>query len=101
MTDNLIAKQNLSQQQLLMVSSEMNNKQKSKGVGYALWFFLGALGAHRFYSGNVGYAICMLLFGWATCFIWNLVDVFFIGKAIEKKNQEMELKIINELSVIA
>ncbi len=33
---NLLAKQNLDQTQLLMVSSEMNTKQKSKGIAYAL-----------------------------------------------------------------
>ncbi len=81
----------------MMVSSEMNNKQKSKGIGYALWFFLGTFAGHRFYSGNTGYAVCMLLFGWCTLFIWNLLDVFFIGKAIERKNEEIEIQIIGSV----
>ena len=98
---NLLAKRNLTEQQLLMVSSEMNNKQKSKGIAYALWFFLGAFAGHRFYSGQIGYAICMLLFGWATLFIWNFIDVFFIGKAIEQKNEQMELTIISQIKVVS
>lgn len=98
---NLLAKQNLTEQQLLMVSSEMNNQQKSKGVAYALWAFLGYFGAHRFYSGDTGYAVCMLLFGWLTLFIWPVFDVFFIGKAIEKRNEELEIKIIGTIKAIS
>jgi len=99
--NNILVKQNLTQQQLLMVSSEMDNKKKSKGIAYALWFFLGAFGGHRFYMGNIGYAICMLLFGWATLFLWNFVDVFFIGKGIETRNQELELNIIGTIKAIS
>ncbi len=98
---NLLAKQNLDQTQLLMVSSEMNTKQKSKGIAYALWAFLGCFAGHRFYSGQIGYAILMLLFGWCTCFIWNFVDVFFIGKAVEKKNEELELSIIANIKALS
>ena len=28
--------------------------KKSIGVSYLLWFFLGGLGAHRFYNGRTG-----------------------------------------------
>lgn len=98
---NLTAKQTLTQQQLLMVSSEMNTKQKSKGIAYVMWAILGGFGAHRFYSGNTVYALCMLLFGWATLFIWPFLDVFFIGKAIERKNEELEMKIISTIKAVS
>jgi TM2 domain-containing membrane protein YozV len=32
----------------------------SPGIAYALWFFLGALGGHRFYTGRSGTAIAMI-----------------------------------------
>jgi TM2 domain-containing membrane protein YozV len=92
--NNLMMKQGLTGEQLAMVESEMNNKRKSKGIGYALWFFLCPLAGHRFYTGNTGYAICMILFGWLTLFIWNLVDVFFIGKRIDELNNYMEMEMI-------
>lgn len=98
---NLVAKQNLTQQQLLMVSSEMNTKQKSKGTGYVMWAVLGTFGGHRFYSGDTGLAVCMLLFGWLTLFIWNFIDVFFIGKAIERKNEELEMQIIGTIKAVS
>jgi TM2 domain-containing membrane protein YozV len=99
--NNLMMKQGLNGQQLAMVESEMNNKRKSKGIAYALWFFLATVGGHRFYTGNIGYAICMILFGWATLFIWNLVDVFFIGKRIDQLNNEMEMEIITKVRAMS
>lgn len=92
--NNMMMKQGMTGEQLAMVQGEMNKKQKSKGTAYALWFFLGALGGHRFYSGNTLYAIMMILFGWATLFIWNFLDVFFIGKSIEQQNNQIEMELI-------
>lgn len=67
--------------------------KKSVGVGYLLWFFLGSLGAHRFYAGRKMTGIAMLLLtigGALTLFvgvgafvllgvgIWVLIDAFLI-----------------------
>ena len=98
--NNLYLKQDLTGEQLAMIESEMNNKRKSKGIAYALWFFLCTLGGHRFYTGNTGYAICMILFGWLTLFLWNLIDVFFIGKRIDELNNQMELEIITKVKAM-
>lgn len=92
--NNLLMKKDLSAEQLAMVNGEMSKKQKSKGIAYALWFFLGTFAGHRFYSGDIGRAIAMLLLGWATLFIWNFLDVFFIGKRIEQKNEQLENEVI-------
>ena len=45
--------------------------KKSVGVTYLLWFFLGGVGGHRFYSGKSGSGAVMLilmLIGIATSF---------------------------------
>ncbi|MDI3093661.1 NINE protein [Priestia megaterium] len=55
--NNLLAKKDLTAEQLAMVQSEMNKKGKSKGIAYALWFFLGGLGGHCYYAGNIGMAM--------------------------------------------
>jgi TM2 domain-containing membrane protein YozV len=67
--------------------------KRSALIAYLLWFFLGYLGAHRFYLGRFGSGLLMLLlFGlsWALTFlligyagllvigIWWLVDAFLI-----------------------
>ena len=99
--NNLFLKQDLTGEQLAMVESEMSNKRKSKGLAYALWFLLCPLAAHRFYTGNTGYAICMILFGWLTLFIWNLIDAFFIGKRVEELNNNIELEIITRVKAMS
>lgn len=94
--DNLLIKRELSAEQLSIVQSEMNNKQKSKGIAYALWFFFGGIGGHRYYAGDIGMGIAMTL-TLGGLGIWSLIDVFFIGKRIETKNNEMEYKLIQNV----
>lgn len=93
---NIAAKQGLSAQELSMVQSEMMNKQKSKGIAYALWFFLGGFGGHRYYAGDIGMGIAMTL-TLGGLGVWALIDVFFIGKAIENKNEKLEREIIGNI----
>ncbi|MDQ0428511.1 TM2 domain-containing membrane protein YozV [Planomicrobium stackebrandtii] len=91
------SKQGLTSEQLLIIQQEMETKSKKPLVAYLLWFFLGTLGAHRFYLGNTGMAICMILFGWLTLFIWPLIDVFFIGGRIRAVNERIETNAINQV----
>lgn len=89
------------------------NNKKSTGLAYVLWFFLGSLGAHRFYLGRTGSAIGMLVLcvlGWLTVWmlglgllfliplgIWLLVDIFLIpGIATQQNN-----RLISQLSANA
>lgn len=52
--------------------------KKSALIAYLLWFFLGGLGAHRFYLGRTGSAVAILLL---TIFssLLTIVTVGFIG----------------------
>jgi len=97
---NLLAMKDLSSQQLAMVQSEVKGKEKSKGIAYALWFFLGALGGHRYYVGDIGMGITMTLTLGGLGF-WALIDVFFIGSRIEKKNEDLEYNTILKVKAIA
>lgn len=54
-----------------------NISPKSRLVALLLCFFLGALGAHRFYVGKVGTGVIMLL-TLGGCGIWYLVDLIMI-----------------------
>lgn len=94
---NISEKQGLTAEQLTMIQSEVSRKEKSKGVTYALWFFTGVFGGHRFYLGDTGYAIALLLVGWATFGIWPLIDVFFIGKRLEDITKKIELDAIEQV----
>jgi TM2 domain-containing membrane protein YozV len=60
---------------------------KSLGVAYVLWFFLGFFGVHHFYLGKVGRGIGYLLtFGWFM--IGLLVDLFTLPSQVQRVNAE-------------
>ena len=43
--------------------------KKSALIAYVLWFFLGYLGAHRFYLGHTGTGVAILLLTIASCLL--------------------------------
>ncbi|MGE0198926.1 MAG: TM2 domain-containing protein [Simkaniaceae bacterium] len=53
------------------------NSPKSRFVALVLCWFLGSLGAHRFYVGKVGTAIFMIL-TLGGLGIWPLIDLIII-----------------------
>ena len=60
---------------------------KSLGVAYLLWFFVGFLGVHHFYLGKVGRGIGYLLtFGWFM--IGLLIDLFTLPSQVKRINHE-------------
>ena len=70
------------------------SNKKSVGVAFLLWFFLGMFGAHRFYLGQTGTAIVMLLltitlFGAIISGIWCLIDAFLIPGKIRDYNNKL------------
>lgn len=78
--------------------------KKSTGVAYLLWFFLGMLGAHRFYLGQTGSAVAQLVItlgslvlsvvviGLITIWIsviWVLIDIFLIPQMAREYNNKL------------
>lgn len=60
---------------------------KSLGVAYLLWLFLGWLGVHHFYLGKVGRGIGYLLtLAWFTIGWW--VDLFTLPAQVKRINFE-------------
>ncbi len=79
-------------------------QKKSTGMAYALWFFFGMVGAHRFYAGKTGSGVamavtfgvsCLLLIiaigllGFIVLGIWALVDAFLIPGWISGHNARL------------
>lgn len=93
--NNMLAMKGMTTEQLAMVQSGMNNKQKSKGIAYLLWFFLGGIGGHRYYAGDIGMGIAMTL-TLGGLGVWALIDAFLIGNRIEQINNELEMSLINQ-----
>lgn len=93
---NMLIKNELNGEQLAILKGEMDKKAKSKTTMYLMWFFLGVLGGHRFYLGDIGMGVAML-FTLGGLGVWALIDVFFIGKRCEAKNEALELEIIQQI----
>jgi TM2 domain-containing membrane protein YozV len=92
----------LSTQEQILIEQRVANEAKSTGAAYLLWFFLGGLGAHRFYLGRVGSGVVMFVLfvvGWITLVagigaiflvvvgIWVLVDAFLIPGMVQGHKQ--------------
>jgi len=93
-TENNKTEQNNNLQKQLLIEQRITNDGKSLAVSYILWWFPEVFGAHRFYLGQTGTAIVMLLvsitfIGLFITFIWMLVDVFFIPGMVRKCNNKL------------
>lgn len=96
--NNIMLKKDLTAEQLAIVQSEYGKKEKSKLTMYILWWFTGVLGGHRYYLGDIGYAIGMTL-TLGGLGIWALIDVFLIGSRREKINDRIENEIIQNVKI--
>ena len=93
-----MTQQTSNQNNLHVAQMEYDNQKKTPGIAYALWFFLGVVGAHRFYAGDTGYALG-LLFTLGGFGVWALIDVAFIGKRIRTLNEQTQQQVFTKYGV--
>jgi TM2 domain-containing membrane protein YozV len=65
---------------------------KDAVTAYLLWFFLGPLGAHRFYLGHTALGVLFLCTG-GCCLVGWLLDAFFLGFSVDAHNAEVQRQI--------
>ncbi|KRM90833.1 TM2 domain-containing protein [Liquorilactobacillus cacaonum] len=94
----------LTNEERLLVNSEIEKRKKNTVVAYLLWFFLGTVGGHRYYFGKIGSAIAMTLitvltlgFGVIITGIWAIIDVFFINGWLREDQDRIENGLSQEL----
>jgi TM2 domain-containing membrane protein YozV len=99
---NFALKQSLSSHELQLLQSEFEKRKKSPVVTWLLWLFLGAFGAHRFYLGQKGRGIAMII---ATILIvgifWALFDAFAIPGALRRANEDIELEVLQQIKAMS
>lgn len=93
---------NLSNEEQLLVNSELEKRGKNIVVAYLLCIFLGDLGIHRFYLGRKGSAIAQLILtvtviGLIVSGVWKIVDLFLIPGIIRENNDQLEEQIVQEV----
>ena len=95
---NIQAKNEMSSKELMILQSELEKRKKSKGIAFLLWFFTGGVGGHRYYIGDIGYAVAMT-FTLGGLGIWTLIDAFLISPRIDQKTEELEREIIVHMNL--
>ena len=73
---------------------EYQEERKSLAVSYLLWGFLGYFGAHRFYLGETGTAVVMLILtltvvGILVTFVWWIVDAVLLPRIVKDINRDI------------
>lgn len=86
------------------ISAEYDIEKKSMIAAYVLWFFLGYVGAHRFYLGRPVSGVVMLAlsgltllltlvsfgllgFMWAVVGLWWLIDALLVPGMVASSNR--------------
>lgn len=87
----------LDAKELLILKQEVNRRKKSTAVTWTLWVFLDIFGAHRFYLGDYGKAIGMLM-TLGGLFIWSFIDGFFIPSALRRKEMDVRDEVLLEIA---
>jgi TM2 domain-containing membrane protein YozV len=95
---NFMAKSDLSSQELFLVQSEVAKYRKDGTTAVLLALFLGGLGAHKFYLGQIGLGVLYLVFCWTFIpAIISLIECFMISGYVTAMNDEIEARVINQV----
>ncbi|MBN7274903.1 NINE protein [Ligilactobacillus pobuzihii] len=107
MENNTYLLSKLTNEEHLLVNSEVEKRKKSPVVAYLLWFFTGFMGGHRYFFHKTGSAVAMTLIFWLLVWlfglgaiitgIWQLVDVFLINGWLKEDQNKVENEAIQEI----
>jgi TM2 domain-containing membrane protein YozV len=101
----------LSTQDRMLIEKRVANQAKSRRAAYLMWFFLGALGVHRFYLGlSKSGATMLILFiiGVITAVagvglvilgllgVWALVDAFLIPGMVRQQKEDVRRRLTQD-----
>lgn len=105
----------LTNEQLILIEQKVTNESKSLFLAYALWYFLGVFGGHRFYLNGLQSGMLYILFwivGLVTISIGSpfwvipllviivlvIVDAFLIPGMLRENREVLREKFKKELT---
>ncbi len=98
--DFTLLQQDLTEDQRQIFQHEFNAAKKDAGNGMLLAFFLGGLGAHRFYLDDSAKGVLYLLFCWTFfTFIIGALEAFVMPLRVQNYNEELAKTIIAKIKV--
>jgi len=81
--------QGMTEPQRMLFLTSYNAEKKDGAVAVLLAFFLGGLGAHRFYLRQYGLGILYVLFCWALIpHLIAFIECFFLPARVRRFNEE-------------
>ena len=92
--DDLILQKDMTDSQRMMFQSETTKMRKNRTTALLLALFLGGIGAHHYYMGNVGLGILYTVFCWT--FIPGIVafiELFLIMERVDRYNEGMSQEV--------
>ena len=100
--DEMSLQQSMTDSQRMMFQSEMNQVRKNRTVAFLLTLFLGGLGAHRYYLGDIKTGIFYTLFCWTFIpAVVALVELFLILGRTDRYNEQMAMEIATKIKLFA
>lgn len=96
--DEILLQKNLTASQRMLFQSEMNSVRKDRTTAFLLTFFLGGLGAHQYYMGNIGKGVLYTLFSWTFIpTVIAFIELFLIGRRVDNYNEDIAHEIVNNI----
>jgi hypothetical protein len=91
----------ITQQDMIAIELRTDEECKSPFQAYVLWFFLGWLGAHRFYVGHGKSGLAMLILtlsmvGFPISLFWWLADSVRLGGLLQEEREQVRDRIARE-----
>ena len=94
--------QKLPQEKQMLFLMQYNGAKKNPTTAVLLAVFLGGLGVHRFYMGEVGWGVLYLLFSWTWIpLIVSLIEALFISGRVHRYNAQKAAQIANTMMLLS
>jgi TM2 domain-containing membrane protein YozV len=98
MSMDLVMLRDLSNEEVGIFQFQYNEVRKSEVAGFLMAFFLGGIGGHRFYMGQVGLGFLYLLFFWTLIpGLCAFVEMFLMPGRVRRHNEARAAEIVMKL----
>lgn len=96
----LTVMQGLTEQQRMIFMQQMVSHKKDATVAVLLALFLGGLGAHRFYMGEIGLGLLYFVFSWTfvPSFV-ALIECFLMKDRVQRYNDVKAAEIAHNIRI--
>ena len=101
-TDEFSLMRNMSESQRVLFQTQLNGRRKDPTTGVLLAVFLGGLGVHHFYMGNIFVGVLYLLFCWTFIpAIVALLEAFTMPSRVRAYNDRVAGELARNIKALS